>query len=72
MLTASYDQRVKIWGAKSIVQGQNTGDEWVQLRTLACHENKVTSVSMTKDRSTILTTSFDKTFKLWRPLKYAK
>lgn len=47
MLTASYDQRVKIWGAKSIVQGQNTGDEWVQLRTLACHENKVTSVSMT-------------------------
>jgi U4/U6 small nuclear ribonucleoprotein PRP4 len=65
MLTASYDQKCKIWGTKSIVSGENTGDEWVLLRTLSGHENKVTSICHTSDFKYIITTSFDKTFKLW-------
>ena len=66
MFTTSYDQKCRIWGAKSILQGENIGDEWVLLRTLAGHENKVTSVSFTKDLKRIITTSFDRTFKLWQ------
>ena len=39
MLTTSYDNKCKIW---------STGD-WVLIRTLTGHENKITSVSVTKD-----------------------
>ena len=55
MLTTSYDNKCKIW---------STGD-WVLLRTLTGHENKITSVSVTRDLQNIITTSFDRTFKLW-------
>ena len=55
MLTTSYDNKCKIW---------STGD-WVLIRTLTGHENKITSVSVTKDLQNIITTSFDRTFKLW-------
>jgi U4/U6 small nuclear ribonucleoprotein PRP4 len=37
----------------------------VLVRTLAGHDNKITSVSVTKDLRNIITTSFDRTFKLW-------
>ena len=66
MATCSYDNKCKLWGTKSIIGGVNTVDEWVQLRTLSGHENKLTSVSFTTDLKYILTTSFDKTFKLWK------
>ena len=59
MLTTSYDGKCKIW---------STGD-WVLVRTLAGHENKITSVSVTKDLNHIITTSFDCTFKLWQMKK---
>ena len=36
------------------------------LRTLTGHENKVTSACFTRDLQYILTTSFDRTFKLWK------
>jgi U4/U6 small nuclear ribonucleoprotein PRP4 len=39
MLTTSYDNKCKIW---------STGD-WVLVRTLTGHENKITSTSVTKD-----------------------
>ncbi len=55
MLTTSYDNKCKIW---------STGD-WVLVRTLTGHENKITSVSVTRDLQNIITTSFDRTFKLW-------
>ena len=55
MLTSSYDHKIKVWAA---------GD-WVLVRTLTGHENKVTSVNATKDLKYILSTSFDRTFKLW-------
>ena len=41
MMTSSYDNKCKIWGSTG-----ETGD-WILLRTLAGHENKLTSVSMT-------------------------
>ena len=66
MLTSSYDQKCKIWGTKSILQGENSADDWVLLRTLSGHENKVTSISATSDLKHIITTSFDRTFKLWK------
>lgn len=56
MLTSSYDNKCKIWA---------TGD-WVLVRTLSGHENKVTSASITRDLQHIITTSFDRTFKLWK------
>ena len=55
LLTASYDNKVKLW------------TEWgVLVRTLTGHENKVTSVCATRDLKHVITTSFDRTFKLWR------
>lgn len=66
MFTTSYDCKCKIWGAKSFLYGENTADEWVNLRTLHGHENKLTSVSFTSDLKTIVTTSFDRTFKVWK------
>ncbi len=68
MFTSSYDNKCKIWGSKSFIQGENLADEWVLLRTLSGHENKVTSISHTKDLKYIITTSFDSTFKLWKQL----
>lgn len=65
MLTSSYDHTCKIWGTKQLCRGQNTCADWILLRTLAGHENKVTSVTHTRDLKYIFTTSFDKTFKVW-------
>ena len=59
MFTTSYDGKCKLWA---------TGD-WILVRTLNGHENKVTSVSYTKDLKYIITTSFDRTFKLWEMKK---
>lgn len=72
MLTTSYDCDLKIYGTKCVMQGENTCDDWIPLRTMKGHDNKVTSVSMTKDLSTIITTSFDKCFKLWNVVKGEK
>ena len=69
MFTSSYDKKCKIWGSRNIMYGENLGDDWVLLRTLSGHENKVTSISHTKDLKYIITTSFDKTFKLWSGIK---
>lgn len=69
MITTSYDHKCKIWGAKNVLFGENLGDDWVLLRTLSGHENKVTSVCHTSDFKYIITTSFDKTFKLWKMME---
>jgi U4/U6 small nuclear ribonucleoprotein PRP4 len=59
MVTTGYDNKCKIW---------STGD-WILVRTLVGgHDNKVTSSSHTKDLQYIITTSFDRTFKLWKPI----
>jgi U4/U6 small nuclear ribonucleoprotein PRP4 len=59
MFTTSYDNKCKIW---------TTGD-WILVRTLTGHENKLTSVNATRDLKYIITTSFDRTFKLWEMKK---
>ena len=65
MFTSSYDNKCKICGSKSVICGINSAEEWIALRTLAGHENKLTSVCHTRDLKYIITTSFDKTFKVW-------
>lgn len=62
MITSSYDHKVKLWGSGSNFEDQGA----VLLRTLSGHENKVTSACFTSDMKHILTTSFDRTFKLWK------
>jgi U4/U6 small nuclear ribonucleoprotein PRP4 len=59
MITTSYDNKCKIWA---------TGD-WILVRTLTGHENKITSACSTKDLKYIITTSFDRTFRLWEMMK---
>ena len=59
MITTSYDNKCKIW---------STGD-WILVRTLTGHEKPITSVSITKGLEYIITTSFDRTFKLWQMKK---
>ena len=60
MLTTSYDNKCKLW---------STGD-WVLVRTLTGgHDNKITSVSVVNNMQYIITTSFDRTFKLWEMKK---
>lgn len=66
MLTSSYDGSAKVWAAPGYTtDGQVNNQQATLLRTLAGHENKVTSVCATSDMKRILTTSFDRTFKLW-------
>jgi len=64
MLTSSYDTKAKIWSAGCALEHQST-----LVRSLTGHENKVTSVCAVSDLSYILTTSFDRTFKLWQMKK---
>ena len=59
MVTSGYDNKIKIWSACHQTQTS------VLLRTLTGHENKVTSVCFTRDLQYLMTTSFDRTFKLW-------
>lgn len=68
MITASYDQKVKVWAMPS---GVTSSDYSLPcLRTLENgHENKVTSACVTRDLKYILSTSFDRTFKLWEQNK---
>eukprot|EP00743_Colponemidia_sp_Colp-15_P004422 GILK01004768.1.p1 GENE.GILK01004768.1~~GILK01004768.1.p1 ORF type:complete len:563 (-),score=101.60 GILK01004768.1:117-1679(-) len=56
LLTSSYDHTVKLWNPK----------DWSIIKTLAGHEDKVSSVDISRDGKHIISTSFDKTFKLWK------
>ncbi|MEM6503151.1 MAG: PQQ-binding-like beta-propeller repeat protein, partial [Cyanobacteria bacterium P01_C01_bin.89] len=55
IVSASYDQTVKLWDAK-------TGEE---LRTLKGHSTLVKSANFSPDGSTIVSASYDQTVKLW-------
>lgn len=55
MVTSSYDGLCKVWNTK----------EWNWVAKFAGHESKMTSATPNKDASMIITTSSDKTFKLW-------
>jgi len=53
--STSYDNKCKIWATR----------DWSIVKTLIGHESRLTSVSLTPDTKYIVTTSFDRTFKLW-------
>eukprot|EP01113_Clastostelium_recurvatum_P010445 TRINITY_DN1519_c1_g1_i2.p1 TRINITY_DN1519_c1_g1~~TRINITY_DN1519_c1_g1_i2.p1 ORF type:complete len:532 (-),score=166.09 TRINITY_DN1519_c1_g1_i2:45-1640(-) len=55
LVTASYDHHIKIW---------NTRD-WAPIKTLVGHEAKVMDVDVSHDNKTIVSASYDKTWKLW-------
>ena len=65
MFTTSYDQSVKIFGTKCLLRGSNPADDWLPIRTMQGHENKVTSVAVSRTLKFFVTTGFDKCFKKW-------
>ena len=56
MVSTSYDGKLKVW---------NTHD-WVSVRTLSDKDTKLSSASISRDTKYIITTSFDRTLKLWQ------
>lgn len=57
LATCSYDCTTKIWSNKT----------WQPLKTLQGHDGKVVSLDISSNSQYIVTTSFDRTFKLWSP-----
>jgi U4/U6 small nuclear ribonucleoprotein PRP4 len=55
--SASFDKTVKVWSHPN----------WTPLISLEGHEGKVTCVDISKASANILTSSFDRTYKLWCP-----
>lgn len=55
LVTSSFDGTVKIWSA----------DNWVCLKTLRGHSDKVMSCDISSDGSTIISTGWDRTLKTW-------
>lgn len=56
LVSASYDGTCKLW---------NTRD-WTEIRTLGDQTSRITSANVTKDKKTVITTSFDRTFRVWK------
>jgi len=56
LLTSSYDGKVKIFNTRN----------WKCIKTLVGHSGQVTSVDMNAKEDTIVSSGFDKTFKIWR------
>ena len=59
MVSTSYDGRCKIW---------NTRD-WTYVVALTGYESKLSSAAVSRDTKYIITTSFDRTFRLWERKK---
>lgn len=55
LATSSYDGTVKVWSA----------DNWVNVRTLSGHTDKVMSVDVGKDGTYIASCGWDRTIRLW-------
>ncbi|XP_054157982.1 U4/U6 small nuclear ribonucleoprotein Prp4-like [Oppia nitens] len=56
IMTASYDNTVKLWAHPG----------WTPIKTLSGHDGKVTAVDVSPDNENIISSSFDRTFKLWQ------
>eukprot|EP00735_Rhodelphis_limneticus_P014449 TRINITY_DN8480_c0_g1::TRINITY_DN8480_c0_g1_i1::g.3467::m.3467 TRINITY_DN8480_c0_g1::TRINITY_DN8480_c0_g1_i1::g.3467 ORF type:complete len:538 (-),score=81.84,sp/Q3MHE2/PRP4_BOVIN/43.90/1e-123,sp/Q3MHE2/PRP4_BOVIN/25.20/9e-06,WD40/PF00400.27/0.012,WD40/PF00400.27/2.6e-05,WD40/PF00400.27/8.1e-09,WD40/PF00400.27/5.2e-06,WD40/PF00400.27/8.8e-12,WD40/PF00400.27/5.5e-07,WD40/PF00400.27/3.2e-06,PRP4/PF08799.6/2e-11,eIF2A/PF08662.6/0.12,eIF2A/PF08662.6/1.1e+03,eIF2A/PF08662.6/5.4e+02,eIF2A/PF08662.6/1e len=54
-LTASYDHTAKIWDSR----------DWTLVHTLQGHEGRVMSADISASADRVVTTGFDKTWKLW-------
>jgi len=57
LVTGSFDGVAKVWSYPT----------WTPLKTLSGHEQKITCVDVSADENCLVTTSFDRTFKLWGP-----
>ncbi|CAG8489645.1 3655_t:CDS:10 [Paraglomus occultum] len=55
LVTGGYDGLVNIWSA----------DDWQLLKSLAGHDGKVMAVDISGDNKFIVSSGFDRTFKLW-------
>ena len=55
--SCSFDGTVKVWSHPN----------WTPLITLKGHESKVSCLDICRNSPTLLTSSFDRTFKLWSP-----
>lgn len=55
LITSSLDRLAKVWCAK----------DFTPVRTLAGHEDKIMGLDVSSDSSAIVTSSYDKTWKLW-------
>lgn len=56
LATSSFDKTCKLFGTEN----------WSLAKTLAGHASKVTSVDVLADGESIVSTSFDRTFKIWK------
>jgi U4/U6 small nuclear ribonucleoprotein PRP4 len=61
LVSASYDQTIKLWSAPN----------WTPIQTLKGHENKVMCVDITRDSRHLVSSSYDRTFKIWAPDPFA-
>lgn len=61
LVTASYDQTIKLWSSPN----------WTPIQTLKGHENKVMCVDIGKDIQRFVSSSYDRTFKIWAPDPFA-
>lgn len=59
LATSSYDGTVKVWSA----------DNWINIRTLSGHTDKVMSVDIGKDGAYIVSCGWDRTIRLWGKIK---
>lgn len=55
LTSASYDTTIKVWSHPG----------WAPLKTLTGHEQKISCVDVSPDGQYIVSSSFDRTFKLW-------
>eukprot|EP01112_Ceratiomyxa_fruticulosa_P008724 TRINITY_DN2260_c0_g1_i1.p1 TRINITY_DN2260_c0_g1~~TRINITY_DN2260_c0_g1_i1.p1 ORF type:complete len:540 (+),score=121.37 TRINITY_DN2260_c0_g1_i1:107-1726(+) len=55
LVTGGFDKLVKVWNSK----------DWSPIVSLAGHEARITDVDISHDSKTILSSSFDRTWKLW-------
>lgn len=55
--SASYDNSIKIWAHPN----------WAPLHTLSGHDNKIMGLDVSRDNKYLLSSSYDRTFKLWTP-----
>lgn len=55
LASASYDADVKLWAAST----------WTPIHTLTGHDNKIMGLDLSVDNKLMVTSSYDRTFKLW-------
>jgi U4/U6 small nuclear ribonucleoprotein PRP4 len=61
LISSSYDQTIKLWSSPN----------WTPIQTLKGHENKVMCVDITQDNQHFVSSSYDRTFKIWAPDPFA-